>query len=544
MDRHVERRRTLQRHTVGVRAHGPGLQSGVGVRAERIALRARRRHAKRPRLGVVRADELDHELDHALERAVARAQRVAAGLAAGFLQRCDGARRRHAAGHAALRHVAAVARLLELVDLQLQHVHPLAVEVVEADLAQALVVDAALDLDEGLRPVEKFLRVYAAALLDPEARGGGLHAHFQQVAAQAVDVLLRVLAHGDHAEAARRARLGVEHVEHDRVLPVRVEAAGHGGVVLARVEQVAPGEFDQVQRRAAAGQRFFVVPVDDDALAGRVHRVVVQVLRQLHAAAAGPRVGPGGGDVVVVHERAHEEVAAGLNVGDARLPEQVQQVELAHGHVAEAVAPGAVPEHAVGRAPVLELVPPRVRPHLLKVRLFQHRRHDGRQCLRVRFILLAARQDHRLREAVHRVGVLRDNGVEQPRARRLYHVAALLAPAVAQILPVPQAVPLLVGDDARLERALAVLVPAQKLRAARHVVRRDRGRGHVRPGRAGCRTRCKQRRRIRRAVGHGVRFLVCHRLSFAAVSGEMVYITFNILREKETAVAVFFCLHN
>lgn len=252
-----------------------------------------------------------------------------------------------------------------------------------------------------------------------------------------------------------------------------------------------------------------------------VHRVVIQILRQLHAAAAGPRVGPGGGNVVVVHERAHEEVAAGLNVRDARLPEQVQQVELAHGHVAEAVAPGAVPEHAVGRAPVLELVPPRIGPHLLKVRLFQHGRHDGRQRLRVRFILLAARQDHRLREAVHRVGVLRDNGVEQPRARRLYHVAALLAPAVAQILPVPQAVPLLVGDDARLERALAVLVPAQKLRAARHVVRRDHGRGHVRPGRL-CRT-------CRRAVGHGVRFLVCHRLSFAAISGEMVYITFCIL---------------
>ena len=193
---------------------------------------------------------------------------------------------------------------------------------------------------------------------------------------------------------------------------------------------------------------------------------------------------------------------------------------------------------------MLELVPPRIGPHLLKVRLFQHGWHDGRQRLRVRFILLAARQDHRLREAVHRVGVLRDNGVEQPRARRLYHVAALLAPAVAQILPVPQAVPLLVGDDARLERALAVLVPAQKLRAARHVVRRDHGRGHVRPGRL-CRTcRRQHRRRIRRAVGHGVRFLVCHRLSFAAVSGEMVYITCCILREKETAVAVFSCLHN
>ena len=158
---------------------------------------------------------------------------------------------------------------------------------------------------------------------------------------------------------------------------------------------------------------------------------------------------------------------------------------------------------------MLELVPPRVRPHLLKVRLFQHRRHDGRQCLRVRLILLAARQDHRLREAVHRVGVLRDDGVEQPRARRLHHVGALLAPAVAQILPVPQAVPLLVGDDARLECALAVFVAVQQLRAARHIVGRDHGLTHVR-----------QPRLCRRAVGQGVRFFVCHRLSFAAVFGK------------------------
>ena len=290
---------------------------------------------------------------------------------------------------------------------------------------------------------------------------------------------------------------------------MRVEATGHGGVVFARVEQVTPGEFHEVQRRSAAGQRLFVVPVDDDALVRRVHCVVVEILRQLHAAASGTRIRPCGRNVVVVHERAHEEVAAGLNVGDARLPEQVQQVELPHGHVAETAAAGAVPEHAVGRAPVLELVPPRVRPHLLEVRLFQHRRYDGRQRLCVRLVSLAARQDHRLREAVHRVGVLRDDGVEQPRARRFNHVGALLAPPVAQILPVPQAVPLLIGDDARLECALAVLVAAQQLRAARNVVGRDHGLAHLR-----------QPCLCRRAVGQGVRFFVCHRRSFAAVSGK------------------------
>ena len=150
MHGHVERRRAAKRPAVRVHAHDAGAQPGVGVGAEGIALRARRRHAKRARLGVISADELDHELDHALKRAVACAQRVAAGFASGLLQRGNGARRRHAAGHAALCHVAAVARLLELVDLELQHIHPLPVEVVEADLAQPLLVDAALDLNERL----------------------------------------------------------------------------------------------------------------------------------------------------------------------------------------------------------------------------------------------------------------------------------------------------------------------------------------------------------------------------------------------------------
>ena len=150
MHGYVKGRRAAKHPAICVRAHDAGAQPGVGVGAERVALRARRRHAKRARLGVIGTDELDHELDHALKRAVARAQRVAAGFAAGLLQRGNGARRRHAAGHAALRHIAAVARLLELVDLQLQHIHPLPVEVVEADLAQPLLVDAALDLNERL----------------------------------------------------------------------------------------------------------------------------------------------------------------------------------------------------------------------------------------------------------------------------------------------------------------------------------------------------------------------------------------------------------
>ena len=450
-------------------------QPGVGVVREGVALRAGHGHAERARLGVKLADQLDHQLHDLHERAVGRADHVAAGLAARLLQRGDGARRRDAAGHAALVHVAAVARLLQLVDLELQDVHPLAVHVVKADLAQALLVDAALDLNEGVRPVEELLHVDAAALFDPEARARGLHGHFEQVAAQPVDVLLRVLAHGDHAEAAGRARFGVHHVEHDGVAPVGVEAVRHGGVVLAGVEQGVAGELDEMQHGAAIGQALFVVPVHDDAHVGGVHRVVVEVLRQLHAAVSGLHAGVGGGDVVVRHERAEEEVAALLQIGDTRLPEQVQQVEPAQRHVAQPVFALRVPEHAVGGAAVLELVPPRVRPDLLEAVFLQQRGHDGGQRAGVRLVGGAAREDDGFGVVVHGVGVLGGDGVEEPRAGRLDRVVAARAAAAAQILPVAQAVPLLVGDDARFQRAFAVLVAAQQLHAARHVLVRDGG---------------------------------------------------------------------
>ena len=124
---------------------------------------------------------------------------------------------------------------------------------------------------------------------------------------------------------------------------------------------------------------------------------------------------------------------------------------------------------------MLELVPPRVRPDLLEAVFLQQRGHDGGQRAGVRLVGGAAREDDGLGVVVHGVGVLGGDGVEEPRAGRLDRVVAARAAAAAQILPVAQAVPLLVGDDARFQRALAVLVAAQQLHAARHVLVRDGG---------------------------------------------------------------------
>ena len=63
-------------------------------------------------------------------------------------------------------------------------------------------------------------------------------------------------------------------------------------------------------------------------------------------------------------------------------------------------------------------------------------------------------------------------------------------------------------DDFLLEEATK-REQAQQLRAARNVVGRDHGLTHVR-----------QPCLCRRAVGQGIRFFVCHRRSFAAVSGK------------------------
>ena len=66
-----------------------------------------------------------------------------------------------------------------------------------------------------------------------------------------------------------------------------------------------------------------------------------------------------------------------LDVGDARLPEEVQEVDALDRDVAEAAELVGVPADAVGGGAGLELLPHRVRPGALEGVLFEDAGDDG-----------------------------------------------------------------------------------------------------------------------------------------------------------------------
>ena len=302
-------------------------------------------------------------------------------------------------------------------------------------------------MDQGLAPVQELLLVDARAVADEETLLGGHHAVFQDVGGQLVDVELRVLADGDIAEAHRRALFREHHIQHDGVeavvVPARVPVVG---VVLAGEQQGLAHELGIVQQRLAAGGGRLVVPVHHHALVAGVDGVIVDILLHVHGPAAQMalmlRVLLL--QQVLVHQVHDEQVAGLLDVGHARLPKQLEQVDLPDVHVAQAVLLGAVPEHTVGCRAVFQLLPPVVRVGLLVVVVLQDDRQHGGQHLGALLVAALAGEDHRLRVVVHSVRVLIQNAVEQPGRGRLRPsvlrvVRALLA--LADGLPMAQLPP-------------------------------------------------------------------------------------------------------
>ena len=234
-----------------------------------------------------------------------------------------------------------------------------------------------------------------------------------------------------------------------------------------------------MQQRPARGGGGLVVPVHHHALACDVHGVVVDIL--LHVDDAAAQV-PSVLRVlllqqVLVHQVHDKQVAGLLNVGDAGFPEDFQQVDGADVDVAQAVVLGAVPEHAVYRRSVFQLLPPVVGVGLLELVVLQHNRQNGGEGLCALLVAALPGQHHRLRVIVHGVGVLVGDGIEQPGRRRLRPSARDL-PGLAAVLPpdgfpVAQLPPQLVLYNAGLQVGLALLVSGQNVDGLCHLLLAD-----------------------------------------------------------------------
>ena len=302
---------------------------------------------------------------------------------------------------------------------------------------------------------------------------GAQQAPLQNILAQLVDVKLRVLADGDHAEPIRRPRLREHGVEFHRVQAVVIIAAlSIVGVILAGIQDAVAGELAVMQQCLPGQVLLLVVPVPHQTLPCPVHvrivRVGVVIRRgcfQLALVLWEPRF-----QIRRLRHACDKQVPALLNVLDPRLPVNVQQVKIVDINVAQPIFLLRVPPDEIRAGTVLQLAPPGICIHFLKLRRLHDAGENGGQLLGLLLVSRLSRKHVRLRVVVHRVGVLVGDGVKQPCGGRLRHIRVELLP---HGLPVPHPIPKLILFQAVFQQALAVLVLPHRLRRLADVIHLD-----------------------------------------------------------------------
>ena len=308
-------------------------------------------------------------------------------------------------------------------------------------------------MDQGTAQIQILLLVDAAVVADKVSGGGADQQILQNRPVAAVDVLLGGAPQIDEPKAAGRALHPVQAVKNEGVVAVVVPAPlCQTGVVLGGVEQRIAGEFAVVQPGFAVVAPELVVPVHHCCLVAGVHGVVVDVMGQFAAVGGVLHKGIALMEQIPIHQLHQKHIPALLNITDPRLPEEADGINAADGDIL--LFP--VPKNAVDAGAAAKLVVGDVGIGLLKIVLLQNHRQHLAEPFRQRPILGLPGQQQGSGEVVHGIGVLGADGVEQPAAGRLRVLPA--GAATGQIIPVAQLVPLLVGDEALLQRRLPGLV--------------------------------------------------------------------------------------
>ena len=164
---------------------------------------------------------------------------------------------------------------------------------------------------------------------------------------------------------------------------------------------------------------------------------------------------------LLVRHFGYEYVPAFLDVCDARLPEHVQQIHLAYGHVAQPAQLLLVPEYPVNACARLQFLPKHVRIHFFEVVLLQNARNNIAQALRLLLVPFFPWQNVRLWVILDPVRMLGYDHIKKPCAGvlRLSRLGIFL-----HHLPMPHLPPLLVGHEPIFQVALSRLVPHQRIR--------------------------------------------------------------------------------
>ena len=325
------------------------------------------------------------------------------------------------------------------------------------DALNAVRVHPALDMDEGLGKIGVLRLVHAPVGADEPPGGSGDEGVFHEGVVENVDGALGIPAQIHIAVAAVGIPLlGKQGVKDEGVFSVIVQApVTEGRIVLRGKQHRFPGVLDVVQQSV-----LFIVHIHHGGLVRGGDGIVVAVVAQGLIRDGLLKLRPALAQPVGILQPHAEQILGILNVLHPRLPEQVENIHLFNGDVPQTAQPLRVPEHAVDPGAGLELVPPYIAPGLLEIVLPQHHRQNGAEHPGLGPIGLLPGQHDGLGIGVHRVGMLAQNGVDQPAGGRL----DLPLPVGADALPVPQLPELLGLDDPLFKLPLSVPVPGQNFR--------------------------------------------------------------------------------
>ena len=224
-----------------------------------------------------------------------------------------------------------------------------------------------------------------------------------------------------------------------------------------------------MQQGLALGGDLLVIPVHHHAFLGHIHLVIVDVLLDVDdlAVQLALEVGIFLLQQVIVPQGNDKQVPAVLDVGDARLDEQIEHIDKGDVDIAHAVLQPVVPKGPLCRHAMLELVPGSIGIGLLVVVPLEDHRQNGAQRVSIALVIPLSGQHAWLGEVVHHVSVLVGDGVKQPGRGGLGPVGdclgLLLGLGLAtDDIPVAQLPPALLLHNAVFQGAFGLLVLLQR----------------------------------------------------------------------------------
>ena len=213
-----------------------------------------------------------------------------------------------------------------------------------------------------------------------------------------------------------------------------------------------------------------VVPIDHHALLGRIHVVIVQILRKCDAVTAKfthtLRISLF--KERIVHKLGMEQMRRLLDIRNARLPEEVDKVNLLDTDVPKTVVLATIPEYSLGASAMLEHIPRDIGVGLLIPVLLHNHRNDSGELRCLGLVIRLSRLYITRRIRIHHITVSALDTAPQPCGCRLELLLRIL---LVDIPPLSQLPELFVCNNLLFESRFTGLVLLKDVGCLQYLVR-------------------------------------------------------------------------